>query len=101
MTIEVDQISSTSVQISLFGRLDSTTSSLLEKKLKKYLPDVTELTLDFLNLTYISSMGLRVLLQAHKVMKEQNRKFVIKNCGESVREIFEITGFINIMNLEN
>ena len=100
MTIETEQMSKTSIKLSLLGRLDTSTSSLLEKKLKKCGPDVTELILDFLNLTYISSMGLRVLLQAQKTMKEQNRKLVIKNMNESIREIFEITGLINLMTLD-
>ncbi|MCL1992722.1 MAG: STAS domain-containing protein [Spirochaetes bacterium] len=100
MTIEFRQISETSIELSLVGRLDAITSPMLEKKLKKWVADATDITLDFLNLNYISSMGLRVLLHAQKKMKEQNRKLVIKNMGDGVREIFEITGFINIMTIE-
>jgi anti-sigma B factor antagonist len=73
---------------------------MLQKKIKQWEENISELTLDFQDLTYISSMGLRVLLQAQKTMKEQGRKLVIKNMSDSIREIFEITGFLKLMTLE-
>ena len=100
MTIKTEQTGETSVKLSLNGRLDAVTSQLLEKKLKKCGAEITELTIDFLNLSYISSMGLRVLLHAQKTMKERGRKLVIKNMSEPIREIFEITGLISLMTLE-
>lgn len=83
--------------LSVSGRVDASTASLLERKLKKAGDDIAALTLDFQKLEYISSMGLRVLLQAHKEMKKQNRKLIIINMPESIRELFEITGFDNLM----
>jgi anti-sigma B factor antagonist len=81
----------------LNGRLDTATAPILERKIKQMGNDVIELILDFSGLDYISSMGLRVLLQTHKMMLAQNRKLVVKNMSESIREVFEMTGFINLM----
>jgi len=97
MIIETEQTGKTSMTLSLCGRLDTSTASLLEQKLKEVGDDIAKLTLDFQKLEYISSMGLRVLLQAHKAMKAQCRKLIIINMSESIREIFEITGFIDLM----
>ena len=100
MTIKTERNGEAGVTLSLSGRLDTAASPMLEKKLKKLEENIPELTLDFLNLTYISSMGLRLLLQAQKAMKEQNRKFIIKNMNASIREIFKMTGFLNLMQVE-
>jgi anti-sigma B factor antagonist len=83
--------------MTLDGRLDTATAPLLERKIKQWGDEITELILDFENLTYISSMGLRVLLQTQKVMNAQDRKLIIRNMKDSVREVFEMTGFINLM----
>jgi len=100
MVIKTEQISETSIKLSVSGCLDTATSPMLEKKLNQWGENIAELTLDFINLTYISSMGLRILLKTQKAMKEQNRKLVIINMSDSIREIFEITGFINLMQIE-
>jgi anti-sigma B factor antagonist len=97
MIIESERTGKASMTLSLSGRIDTSTAALLERKLKQVGDDITELTLDFQKLHYISSMGLRVLLQAHKAMKGQNRKLIIINMTESIREIFAIAGFINLM----
>lgn len=81
------------------GRLDTSTAPQLEKELKASLTGVTELVLDFGGLEYISSAGLRVLLSAQKVMNRQG-SMVIRNVNESVNEVFEITGFSDILNIE-
>lgn len=81
----------------LAGRLDAAAAPLLERKLKQWGDEITELTLDFSQLTYISSMGLRVLLQAHKEITGKKRKLEIRNLSKPVREVFEMTGFINLM----
>jgi anti-sigma B factor antagonist len=83
--------------MTLAGRLDTATAPQLERKIKQWGDDITELTLDFMELTYISSMGLRVLLQTQKVMSAQGRTLVIKNMNNSIREVFEMTGFIKLM----
>jgi anti-sigma B factor antagonist len=83
--------------MTLEGRLDTATAPQLERKIKQWGDEIEELILDFVGLTYISSMGLRVLLQTQKAMKETGRKFCIKNMNDSIREVFEMTGFINLM----
>jgi len=97
MTIEVDRVSKSTVALILSGRLDTASAPILERKIKQWGDDISELILDFGDLEYISSMGLRVLLKTQKEMKEKNRKMVIKNMGDSIREVFEITGFLNLM----
>jgi anti-sigma B factor antagonist len=85
------------VALILSGRLDAANAPLLEQKIKQWGNDITELVLDFAGLTYISSVGLRVLLQAKKSFRRDNRKLTIKNMNESVREVFEMTGFLKLM----
>ena len=97
MIIETEQTGKASMTLSLTGRIDATTAALLGRKLNEVGDDITELTLDFQKLDYISSMGLRVLLQVYKAMKERNRKLIIINMSESIREIFVITGFDKLM----
>ena len=85
--------------ISLIGRLDTTSAPMFEAELKKSLDGVTELIMDFVELEYISSAGLRVLLSAQKVMNRQG-SMVIRNANESILEVFEITGFTDILTIE-
>ena len=96
MTIEQGKNKST-VLLSLSGRLDTASTPQLERKIKQWGTDITELILDFKELSYISSMGLRVLLQAKKAFKEDGRKLTIRNMSDAVREVFEMTGFLNLM----
>ena len=87
------------VTVTLEGRLDTVTAPDLEKELKGSLDDVTELVMDFEKLDYISSAGLRVLLSAQKVMSRQGGMKVI-NVNDSIMEIFEVTGFSDILTIE-
>jgi len=97
MTIEHEKTGKSTVILYLNGRLDTANAPLLERKIKQWGEDITELVLDFSELEYISSMGLRVLLQAKKSFKEEDRKLIIKNMGDSIREVFEMTGFLHLM----
>ena len=81
------------------GRLDTSTAPKLEETLKKSYDGVTELVFDLANLEYISSAGLRVLLSAQKTMNKQGLMKVIK-VGEEIMEIFDITGFSDILTIE-
>ena len=83
---------------SLEGRLDTVTSPSLESELNGALEGVSELTMDFEKLEYISSAGLRVLLAAHK---EMNKRGVMRltHVGETIMEIFEVTGFSDILTI--
>ena len=85
--------------ISLEGRLDTISAPQLETALKEQLRGVTDLVMDFEQLAYISSAGLRVLLAAMKLMKKQG-SMVIRNVNETVMEVFEITGFADMLTIE-
>ena len=85
--------------IALEGRLDTVTAPELEAVLNDALAGVEELTFDFEKLDYISSAGLRVLLSAQKTMNRQGAMKVIR-ANEMIREIFEVTGFADILTLE-
>jgi len=87
------------VKVTLEGRLDTITAPELEKELKELLPGATNLLFDFADLEYISSAGLRVLLSAQKVMNKQGEMKLI-NVREEVNEIFEVTGFSDILTIE-
>lgn len=85
--------------IALEGRLDTMTSPELEKELQGCLADISELTLDLGKLDYISSAGLRVLLTAHKALLGRNG-MKVTNVNEIVMEVFEVTGFADILAIE-
>ena len=85
--------------IALGGRLDTTTAPKLETELKQNISGAEELVLDFSGLEYLSSAGLRVLLAAQKVMNRQG-SMVIKNVNETILEIFEVTGFVDILTIQ-
>ena len=85
--------------IALEGRLDTMTAPELEATLKDALTGVEELTFDFEKLDYISSAGLRVLLAAQKTMNRQG-SMKVKNANEIIMEIFEVTGFADILTIE-
>ncbi len=85
--------------IALEGRLDTVTSPDLDKEIKDSIEGVEELILDMEELEYISSAGLRVLLSTQKIMNEQGSMKVI-NVGDVIMEIFEVTGFSEILDIE-
>lgn len=81
------------------GRLDTSTAPELETTLKTSYDGITELVFDLQKLEYISSAGLRVLLSAQKTMNKQGSMKVTNVC-EEIMEIFEITGFTDILTIE-
>ncbi|MBR1737624.1 MAG: STAS domain-containing protein [Firmicutes bacterium] len=85
--------------VELEGRLDTTTAPQLEAEIKSSLENVKELVFDIKKLEYISSAGLRVLLTAQKTMNKQG-KMTVTGASETVMEIFEVTGFVDILNIE-
>lgn len=89
----------TALTVTLEGRLDTNTSPELDAELKSVLADVKTLTFDMTKLAYISSAGLRVLLSAQKVMNKQG-SMTIKNVAPDVMEIFDVTGFSDILTIE-
>lgn len=98
MTINKTQ-NGNELKIALEGRLDTTTAPTLDDELKTALEGIEKLEFDFGKLEYISSAGLRVLLSAQKVMNKQG-SMVIREVSEEIQEIFEVTGFVDILTIE-
>lgn len=86
------------LNVALIGRLDTITAPSLDKELKDSLTGITTLAFDFSKLEYISSAGLRVLLSAQKVMNKQG-SMTISSVNADIMEIFEITGFSDILTI--
>lgn len=87
------------LNLKVVGRLDTTTAPQLDGAFKDGLTGVTKLVLDFEKLDYLSSAGLRVILGAQKTMNKQG-EMIIKNVNDTINEIFEVTGFIDILTIE-
>ena len=85
--------------VAVEGRLDTITSPDLEKEINEAIEGVKELTIDFDKVEYISSSGLRVLLAEQKVMNKQGSMKLI-NVNDTIMEIFEVTGFTDILTIE-
>ena len=96
MTIEITRNTDETI-LEVTGRLDTTTAPALDKTINENLHDIKSLILDFKGLEYLSSAGLRVLLSAHKKL-QGNLK--LKNVCEMVMEVFEMTGFADILTIE-
>ena len=98
--MKIDKIQSgTELAVALEGRLDTVTAPELEATLSD-LSGVTKLIIDMAKLVYVSSAGLRVLLAAQKKMDGNGGSMVIRNANEEIREIFEVTGFDEILAIE-
>jgi anti-sigma B factor antagonist len=92
-------LNGTEMNVTIVGRLDTTTAPQLESEVKLNIVGVKKLILDFAGLEYLSSAGLRVLLALQKSMNKQG-EMIIRNVNETIREIFELTGFIDILTIE-
>lgn len=95
----VKTVEGDTLNVKVEGRLDTTTAPDLEAELKTSMEGVKTLIMDFSDLEYISSAGLRVLLSAQKVMNKQGNMSV-RNVNETIMEIFEVTGFSDILTIE-
>ena len=98
MTIEIKRNADETI-VELVGRLDTTTAPGLDKAINEDMKDTKHLVLNFKSLEYISSAGLRVLLSAQKKMQKIGSMKVINVC-EAVMEVFEMTGFADILVIE-
>ncbi len=87
------------LEIALEGRLDTMTAPELEAELNQSLADAESLTFDLTKLDYISSAGLRILLSAHKIMSRKGG-MKLTHVNEIVQEVFEVTGFADILTIE-
>lgn len=92
-------VNGSELNIALEGRLDTTTAPMLEEELNASTDGVSVLVFDFAKLEYISSAGLRILLAMQKKMNKQG-KMIIRNVCEDIMEVFEITGFGDILTIE-
>ena len=82
------------------GNIDTVTAPELDSQLQANLSGVKDLILDFAAVDYISSAGLRVILMANQQMEDADGNMTVKNVNEDVREVFEMTGFDSLLNLE-
>ena len=83
------------------GRLDTTTSDQLEREINDHIDQkINNVILDFKNLNYISSAGLRVVLMLAKTMNEKKGKFFLTALNQEVYQVFEISGFLNILTVK-
>ena len=87
------------LELALSGRLDTITAPQLEEEIKADIDGASELVFDFTDLAYVSSAGLRVLLSAQKSMNEKG-SMVVRNVSEEIQEIFDVTGFSDILTIE-
>lgn len=92
-------IEGNTLSVSLEGRLDTMTAPELEAAIKDDLNNVEAAVLDLKGLEYVSSAGLRVILTVHKALAGKNG-LTVKNPNETVSEVFEVTGFSDILNIE-
>ncbi len=95
----IKNLEGSKLEISLEGRLDSITAPELDNLFKNSLQGITELVIDLKELEYISSAGLRALLVANKIM-DRSGSMKVRNVNELVMEVFKVTGFSNILNIE-
>ena len=98
MTIEIKK-NVDELVLEITGRLDTITAPALDKTINENLGEIKNLILDFKQLEYISSAGLRVLLSTQKKL-QQKGTMKLKNVREEVMEVFEITGFVDILTIE-
>jgi len=91
----------TEITLLLAGRLDTTTAPQLEMTIQESLEGTERLILDFKDLEYLSSAGLRVLLSAHKAIMKQGGDMRIRHVNEVIHDVFEITGFMDVLHIES
>lgn len=96
----IKTVNGTELTLKVIGRLDTSTSPAFESELSGSIEGVTDLILDFEGLEYVSSAGLRVILTAQKTMNRNQGKMIVKNVSREIKEVFEITGFCDILTIE-
>lgn len=100
MTMNINKtVNGNELTVALEGRLDTATAPQLEAELNQSIVGVEKLLFDFAGLEYLSSAGLRVLLGAQKIMNKQG-EMIVRNVNETIMEIFEITGFCDVLTIE-
>ena len=89
-----------SLTVAVTGSIDTVTAPQLDSLLQENWEGVTELIMDFAAVDYISSAGLRVILMANQQMEECDGSMTVRNINEDIREIFEMTGFVDILTIK-
>lgn len=93
------ELNETNLTVKLEGRLDTTSAPMLDDEVKASVNGITKLVFDLSSVEYVSSAGLRVLLAAQKIMNRQG-EMIITGANEVLMEIFEVTGFVDILTIE-
>lgn len=86
--------------VAISGNIDTVTAPELDAQLQENLSGIKDLILDFAAVDYISSAGLRVVLMANQQMEDVDGNMTVKNVNDDVRDVFEMTGFDSLLNLE-
>jgi anti-sigma B factor antagonist len=86
--------------VTISGNIDTVTAPELDTKLQENLSGIKDLILDFAAVDYISSAGLRVILMANQQLEDADGTMTIKNANDDVRDVFEMTGFDSLLNLD-
>lgn len=100
MTMNINKtVNGNELTVALEGRLDTATAPQLEAELNQSIVGTQKLVFDFAGLEYLSSAGLRVLLASQKIMNKQG-EMIVRNVNETIMEIFEVTGFCDVLTIE-
>lgn len=86
--------------VTVSGRLNTTTAPQLEARLGEIIPDTEKMVLNFKDLDYISSAGLRVVLSAQKAMNRKSGTLIVQNVKPEIYDVFEMTGFLDFLTVE-
>jgi anti-sigma B factor antagonist len=89
-----------SITLALSGELTALTAEQLDTAIETAIGEAGLLVLDFKDMEYVASAGLRVLLRAQKMLNARGRKLIIRNVNETVMNVFEITGFSNMLDIQ-
>lgn len=87
------------LNVKMEGRLDTNTAPEFQREVEPLLDGISELALDFEKVDYISSAGLRVLLTFEQELEEQNKKMVLCHVNDIIRDVFDVTGFLEILTI--
>ncbi len=99
MTI-TKQVNGSRMTVFVTGRLDTLTAPELEAEINASLDGINDLIMDFEKLDYISSAGLRLLLNAYNTMRSKGGTLKVLHINEVVRGVFEVTGFLDVLDVE-
>ena len=100
MSTTIFEKQGTNLTVKPQGRLDTATSPVLEREMQQYLDGVLNVTMDFADVEYISSGGLRVLLSTAQILEDRGGNLRVIHVTEHLLEVFQLVGFMEIVNVE-